>query len=37
MLTFGELSAVKMKNCDRHDVRKHREIKDSYKYVTLDI
>ena len=26
-----------MKNCGRHNVRKHREIKGSDKYVTLDI
>ena len=36
-LTLGEFSAVKMKNCDRHNVRKHREIKGSDKYLTLDI
>ena len=35
--TFGEFSAVKMKNCGCHNVRKHREIKGSDKYVTLDI
>ena len=29
-------SAVKLKNCGRHNVRKHREIKGSDKYVTLD-
>ena len=33
--TLGELSAVNMKNCVRQNVRKHREIKGSYKYVTL--
>ena len=26
-----------MKNCGRHNVRKHRDIKGSDKYVTLDI
>ena len=26
-----------MKNCGRHNVRKYREIKDSEKYVTLEI
>ena len=31
------LSAVNMKNCGHHNVRKHREIKGSDKYVTLDI
>ena len=28
---------VNMKNCGRHNVRKHKEIKGSDKYVTLDI
>ena len=35
--TPGEFTAVNMKNCGRHNVRKHREIKGSDKYVTLDI
>ena len=35
--TVGEFSAVNMKNCVRHNVRKHRDIKGSYKYVTLGI
>ena len=26
-----------MKNCGRRNVRKHKEIKGSYKYATLDI
>ena len=30
-------SAVNMKNCGPRNVRKHREIKGSDKYVTLDI
>ena len=30
-------SAVKMKHFGRHNVRKHRDIKGSDKYVTLDI
>ena len=30
-------SAVNMKNCGRHNVRKYIEIKGSDKYVTLDI
>ena len=30
-------SAVNMKNCGRHNVREHKEIKGSEKYVTLDI
>ena len=30
-------SAVNMKNCGRHNDRKHKEIKGSDKYVTLDI
>ena len=35
--TFGEFSAVSIKNCGRHNVKKHRKIKSSDKYVTLDI
>ena len=35
--TLSELTAVNMKNCGRKNVRKHREIKSSDKYVTLDI
>ena len=30
-------SALNMENCGRRNVRKHREIKGSDKYVTLDI
>ena len=30
-------SSVNMKNCGRLNVRKHKEIKGSDKYVTLDI
>ena len=30
-------SAVNMKNCGRRNVSKHREIRGSYRYVTLDI
>ena len=30
-------SAVNMKNCGRRNVRKHKEIKGSDNYVTLDI
>ena len=29
--------SVNMQNCDRRNVRKHKEIRDSDKYVTLDI
>ena len=29
--------SVNMKNCGRHNVRKHKEITGSNKYVTLDI
>ena len=29
--------AMNMKNCGRHNVRKHREINGSEKYATLDI
>ena len=28
---------MKMKNCGCRNVRKHRDIKDSDKYITLDI
>ena len=35
--TLGELSAVNMKNCGHHNVRKHRYIKGSDKYFTLNI
>ena len=31
------LSALNMKHCGRRNVRKHKKIKDSDKYVTLDI
>ena len=34
---LGEFTAVKMKNCGRHNVRKHIDIKGSDKYVALDI
>ena len=30
-------TAVNIKNCGPQNVRKHREIKGSYKYVTLEI
>ena len=29
--------SVNMKNCGRHNVRNHKEIRGSDKYVTLDI
>ena len=35
--TLGEFSAVKMKICDCRNVRKHKDIKGSDKYVNLDI
>ena len=35
--TLGEFSAANMKNCGRLNVRKYRDIKDSDKYITLDI
>ena len=35
--TLGEFTAVNMKICGRRNVRKHRDIKGSYRYVTLDI
>ena len=34
---FGDFTAVNMKNCVHRNVRKHREIKGSAKYVTLEI
>ena len=34
---LGEFTSVNMKNCGCRNVRKHREIKGSEKYVTLDI
>ena len=36
-LTLDEFSAVNMKNYGRCNVRKHRNVKGSYKYVALDI
>ena len=33
--TLGEFTAVNMKHCGRCNVRKHREIKGSDKYVTF--
>ena len=35
--TLGEFSSMNMKNCYRCNIRKHREIKGSDKYVALDI
>ena len=35
--TLGEFTAVNMKHCGCHNIRKHREIKSSDKYITLDI
>ena len=35
--TLVEFIAVTMKNGDCHNVRKHKDIKGSDKYVTLDI
>ena len=35
--TLGEFTHMNMKNCGHSNVRKHREIKDSDKYITLDI
>ena len=34
---LGEFTVVNMKNCGRRNIRKHREIKGSDKYFTLDI
>ena len=33
--TLGEFTTVNMKNCGRHNVRKHIEIKGHYKYVPV--
>ena len=35
--TLNEFTAVNTKNCGRCNVRKHRNIKGSDKYTTLDI
>ena len=35
--TLGEFTSANMKRCGRRNVRKHREIKGSDKYITLDI
>ena len=35
--TVGEFTPVNMKCFDSRNVRKHREIKDSDKYIILDI
>ena len=37
IFSLGEFSAANMKNCGCHNDRKHREIKGSAKYVTLEI
>ena len=35
--TLGEFTPVNTKNCDCRNVRKHREIKNGEKYITLNI
>ena len=35
--TLGEFTPVNMKNCDFSSIRKHRDIEDGEKYITLDI
>ena len=35
--TLGEFTSVNMKNCGRHNIRKHRYIKNSENYITLAI
>ena len=35
--TLGEFTSMNKKNCGRHNVSKHRDIKDSDRYITLDI
>ena len=37
VFTLGKFTPVNMKNCGRRNVRKNIEIKDSDKYITLDI
>ena len=34
---LGEFSAVNTKNCDRRNVREHKDIKENEEYITLDI
>ena len=36
-VTLGELTPVNMKNCGSHNLRKHRCINDSDKFIILDI
>ena len=33
----GKITPVNMKNCGCYNVKKHREIKNGEKYITLDI
>ena len=35
--TLGELKPVNMKNCGHRNIRKHRDIKNGEKYITLEI
>ena len=35
--TLGDFTPVNMKNCGRHNVRKHKDTRDSDKYINLDI
>ena len=35
--TLSEFTPVNKKICGRRNVRKHREIMDGYKYITLEI
>ena len=37
IFALGEFTPANIKNCGCCNVRKHREIKDSDKYITLDI
>ena len=37
MITLGEFTPVKMNNYGCHNVRKHRDIKNAEKFITLDI
>ena len=36
-ITLNEFTPVNMKNCGPYNVRKHKDIKNGEKYITLDI
>ena len=35
--TLGEFTPVNMRNCVRNNIRKHRDINNGDKYITLDL